>query len=53
MWRDSVGVVDRDIVIDGELSIQLHPFDEQRDIVELVRLEMLKHMGEPPKLVPM
>jgi len=53
VWRDSVRVVDRDVVVQGELSVKLHPFDEQGDIVELVRLQALEHVRKPPELVTM
>ena len=50
--RDRVRGVDRDVVVDGELSVELHPLDEKRHVVELVRLEVLEHVRKPPELVP-
>ena len=50
--RDRVGGVDRDVVVDGELSVELHPLDEKRHVVELVRLEVLEHVRKPPELMP-
>ena len=40
-------------MVDGELSVELHPLDEERHVVELVRLEVLEHVREPPELMPM